>query len=167
VDTPAWLVGHGPIPAAAARDLLDPAHDSPTGAVWVRRLYTEPDSGHLVATDAKRRLFEGLLRRMVILRVDTCRTPWCNAPIRHADHAAPHHAGGPTTYANSSGLCQRCNLTEEADDWRHEATAHRLEVITPTGHTYRAPTRPLVPARRLGKPQRRTPPTEPPRRAAG
>lgn len=52
-DAPAWVVGHGPIPAAAARDLLDPAHDDPTGRarVWVRRLYTDPDTGHLTATD--------------------------------------------------------------------------------------------------------------------
>jgi hypothetical protein len=143
---PAWLVGSGPIPAAAARALLDPALDGAEGRarVWLRRLYTHPDSGQLVAMDSRRRLFDGLLRRMLVLRDDTCRTPWCDAPIRHADHGAPHHDGGATAYTNGSGLCERCNQTKEAALWRHRASPDRLDVVTPTGHVYRAPTRPLI-----------------------
>jgi len=69
------------LPAAAARALLDPDRDDPSGTarVWVRRLYTNPEDGQLVAMDSRRRLFDGMLRRMVILRDDTCLTPWCDA----------------------------------------------------------------------------------------
>jgi hypothetical protein len=166
---PAWLVGSGPLPAAAARDLIDPARDSPgdRARVWLRRLYTDPTSGHLVAMDSRRRLFDGHLRRMVVLRDDTCRTPWCDAPIRHADHSAPHRAGGGTSFANGSGLCERCNHTKEAERWRHEASADALEVTTPTGHTYRAPTRPILDVPALTGSRRRTAPAAVPRRAAG
>jgi hypothetical protein len=144
--TPAWLVGTGPIPAATARDLLNPTHDESTGRarVWLRRLYTHPDTGHLVAMDSRRRLFDGLRRRMLLLRDATCRTPWCDAPIRHADHSEPHHTGGRTSCTNGSGLCARCNHTKETDHWDHRANPDHLDITTPTGHTYQAPTRPLV-----------------------
>lgn len=146
-QAPAWLVGHGPMPAPAARALLDPAHDHPDGRarVWLRRLYTDPESGRLVAMDSRRRTFDGHLRRLLLIRDDTCRTPWCDAPVRHADHAMPHHSGGPTAFTNGSGLCERCNQTKESDDWRHGASPDGLDVTTPTGHTYRAPARPLLP----------------------
>jgi len=145
-QTPAWVVGHGPIPAAAARDLLDPAHDEASGRarVWLRRLFTDPESGQLVAMDSRRRLFDGQLRRMVVLRDDTCRTPWCDAPIRHGDHADPHRDGGDTTFVNGSGLCERCNHGKETPGWRHHAGPDRLTVTTPTGHTYTTTGPPLV-----------------------
>ena len=66
--------------------------------VWVRRLYTSPDGRDLVAMDSRRRLFTGLLRRMLVLRDDVCTTPWCEAPIVHADHATAFRDGGATTY---------------------------------------------------------------------
>ncbi|MDX5399105.1 MAG: HNH endonuclease, partial [Actinomycetes bacterium] len=153
-STSAWLVGHGPIPAGAARDLLDPRHDNPDAAaalrVWLRRLYESPENGQLVAMESTRREFSGNLRRMLVLRDDTCRTPWCDAPIRHADHAHPHADGGTTSYANGSGLCARCNLDKEALGWRHRATADHLTVTTPTGHAYTASSPPLVRGRVRG-----------------
>ena len=152
---PAWVVGHGPLPAAAARALLSPDHDSPSGKAraWIRRLYTTPTTGHLVAMDSHRRTFDGLLRRMITLRDDTCRTPWCDAPIRHIDHATPHATGGATSYSNASGLCERCNHTKETPGWHHTASPDHLTVTTPTGHTYTRDTLPLT-----------TPPRHPPGR---
>jgi len=159
-DHPAWVVGHGPLPAATARALLDPDRDAPEGGprVWLRRLYTRPETGHLVAMDSKRRLFDGQLRRMVVLRDDTCRTPWCDAPIRHTDHATPHAGGGDTSYANASGLCARCNLDKETEGWRHTADPHHLTVTTPTGHTYQRNTLPVGPGRPPGRPPTKQPP---------
>ncbi len=160
-QAPAWVVGHGPLPAATARALLSPDSDGPSGKAraWIRRLYTTPDTGHLVAMDSQRRTFDGLLRRMVALRDDTCRTPWCDAPIRHIDHATPHAAGGATSYANASGLCERCNQVKENPGWAHEATPASLTVRTPTGHTYTRSTLPL--ARPRGRPPGRGDPDSP------
>ena len=52
------------------------------------------------------------------LRDERCRTPYCDAPIRHRDHATPHARGGPTTADNGLGLCERCNYVKEAAGWQ-------------------------------------------------
>ncbi|GAA1674804.1 hypothetical protein GCM10010977_28080 [Citricoccus zhacaiensis] len=135
-----WLPGQGPIPAEQARQMVT----DPEAEVFLRRLFTAPESAHLVAMDSKARVFPPLLRRMLVLRDDVCRTPWCEAPIRHADHATPHSEGGLTSFNNGSGLCARCNYTKENAGWRHEATPDGLGVITPTGHRYENRTSPLL-----------------------
>ena len=86
--------------------------------MWVRRLYTTPDGRDLVAMDSRRRLFGGLLRRMLVLRDDVCTTPWCEAPIVHADHTTPARDGGRTGFEDGNGKCARCNQTKEAPGWR-------------------------------------------------
>ncbi|MCY1158595.1 MAG: endonuclease [Citricoccus sp.] len=139
---PAWLVGHGPIPAGSTRDAV---RDTDAD-VFIRRLYTEPDTGQLVGMDSRRRGFTGLLRRLIILRDDTCRTPWCDAPVRHIDHATPVREGGATSFDNASGLCVRCNYTKEHRGWTHRVGSGGLEVRTPTGHGYLAATGPLIPS---------------------
>lgn len=137
-QAPGWVVGQGPIPAGAARALLDPGRDEASGRarVWLRRLYADPDSGQLVAMESRRRVFSGMLRRMLVLRDQTCRTPWCDAPIREGDHATRHAAGGPTSYENGSGTCQGCNLGKEYPGWGHSASSGELTVTTPTGDRY-------------------------------
>jgi hypothetical protein len=62
-------------------------------------------------------VFDGNLRRMLILRDGTCRTPWCDAPIRHGDHITDAADGGPTSYTNGQGLCERCNQTKNLPGW--------------------------------------------------
>ncbi|MGO3069924.1 MAG: DUF222 domain-containing protein [Brevibacterium linens] len=135
----AWFPGVGPIPAQAARNVV--AENE--AATFIRRLYTRPEDGQLVRMDSRRREFSGLLRRMVVFRDDVCRSPWCEAPIQHADHVDAAAAGGETDWDNSSGLCAACNYLKELSGWRHQATAEALEVITPTGHHYRTRTKPL------------------------
>ena len=95
-----------------------PRGDSGRAArVWLRRLYTTPGGRDLVAMDSRRRVFAGLLRRMLVLRDDVCSTPWCQAPIVHADHTTPVHGGGRTAWANGDGRCARCNQVKEAPGW--------------------------------------------------
>ena len=137
----AWFPGVGPIPAKAARNII--AENE--AATFIRRLYTRPEDGQLVRMDSRRREFSGLLRRMVVFRDDVCRSPWCEAPIKHADHAESAASGGETDWDNSSGLCAACNYLKELGGWRHKATADDLEVITPTGHHYKTRTKPLGP----------------------
>ncbi|SDV99571.1 HNH endonuclease, partial [Arthrobacter sp. cf158] len=113
---------------------------------WLRRLYTAPGTGELLSMDSKARLFPPRLRRFIETRDDTCRTPYCDAPIRHIDHIIPWHTGGVTTLTNGAGLCEACNHTKENPGWTakplHEDN-HTLHIRTPTGHTYTSKAPPL------------------------
>jgi hypothetical protein len=51
---------------------------------------------------------------MLVLRDDVCRTPWCEAPIAHADHTVPTRDQGATSFAQGGGRCARCNYGKEA-----------------------------------------------------
>ncbi|MCC3291555.1 DUF222 domain-containing protein [Arthrobacter sp. zg-Y1110] len=175
---PAVVPGYGPVPAQWARDLVrgrrpgqEPGQDT-RGAEpervreqaagrkakqdkqeerWIRRLYTEPIAGQLVAMDSRARLFPASLGRFIAARDQSCRMPWCGAPIRHLDHIRPHQDGGPTEIANGQGLCEACNQAKEAPDWKAQTlhpptgstTPHTVETTTPTGHTYRSTAPPL------------------------
>ena len=145
---PAHLDGIGPIPAPTARDLAL-AGQAP---VWLRRIFTAPGSGELVAVESRRRLFTTGQRRWVRLRDQVCRTPWCEAPIRHTDHVHPHEAGGPTSVDNAQGLCQACNHAKQAPGWRAgPGPGGAIETITPTGHRYRSRA-PALPGTSRGSP---------------
>jgi hypothetical protein len=144
---PAHLDGYGPIPAALARDLVRDADKT-----WVRRLFTRPTDGSLVAMESRRRLFDGLLRKFLILRDQTCRNSWCDAVVRHADHIVPVTDGGPTSADNGQGLCEACNYTKQQSGWtarRIPGSRHPIQITTPTGHTYltHAPDPPGTPRR--------------------
>jgi hypothetical protein len=151
---PARLAGYGIVPAAWARTLVT-GRQAGAGEelkTWVRRLYTAPDTGDLVAMDSRRRLFPAPLRRFIQIRDDTCRTPYCDAPIRHHDHITPWHDDGPTSLANGAGLCEACNHTKERPGWKAHpgpGPRHTIEITTPTGHTYRS-TAPPLPGSGLG-----------------
>jgi hypothetical protein len=134
-DEPAHLDGFGQVPADLARQL---AHDTVDAGLklWLRRLYAGPDS-RLVAMDSRSRLFPKALARLIVLRDQLCRTPWCGAPIRHVDHAVDHDSGGPTSVENGQGLCEACNYAKEAPDWRAgPAPGGAIVTTTPTGHAY-------------------------------
>ncbi len=145
-DEPALLHGYGTVPADLGRDWVD-STDRAGIAAWLRRLYTHPGSGALVAMDSRRRLLPRSLRRYVDTRDQSCRTPWCDAPIRHRDHVMAHEDGGPTTAANSQGLCEACNYAKQALGWTarpRPGPTHTVETVTPTGHRY-ASTAPRLP----------------------
>ena len=112
--------------------------------VMLRRLFTHPASGELVAMESRARAFPDALIQLLVLRDQTCRTPWCDAPVRHGDHVVRHAAGGVTSAANGEGLCEACNYTKEAPGWQARPApgsrpgGHQVEIITPTGHRYRS-----------------------------
>ncbi|MBG0738057.1 hypothetical protein IV500_01225 [Paeniglutamicibacter antarcticus] len=131
---PAHLTGYGTIPAHRARNIIQhgtkttnnnpaAAMEDPAFRVWIRRLYTAPGTGNLVAMDSTQRLFPAGLRRFITARDQTCRTPYCDAPIRHIDHIIPHHTqhnnknNGKTNELNGQGLCERCNYRKETPGW--------------------------------------------------
>lgn len=171
---PAVLPGYGVVPAQWARTLMfGPGSDSsgpdtgngpgssggavagtgascnsddPPAQVWLRRLYTAPSTGMLIGMESRARFLPPGLRRFIQVRDATCRTPYCDAPIRHADHIVAHARGGPTSAANAQGLCEACNLAKEAPGWTSRplgGARHSVETTTPTGHTYQSTAPPL------------------------
>ena len=89
--------------------------------------------------DSRRRPFDGALREFLVVRDQVCRTPWCDAPIRHADHVTRAADGGETSAMNGEGLCEACNYAKEAAGWQAIALfsdRHEVLITTPTGHTY-------------------------------
>jgi hypothetical protein len=141
-DSPAVVEGYGPIPASVARGLINAAVSDKRSRATLRRLYRRPSTGALVAMESRSRCFPRGLASFIGLRDRTCRTPYCDAPIRHRDHAQPHHRDGPTSAENGLGECERCNYVKESHGW--EVTAgdenglHTAEFVTPTGHHYRS-----------------------------
>lgn len=141
----AQLAGFGPLPLDLAREIIA----SSRGRKWWRRLFTAP-AGQLVGGDPTRRRFDGWLAKLIVLRDQTCRDPFCDAPIRHLDHIVRYADGGPTSYGNGRGTCARGNQVREMPGWKVERVhtgpdqPHTVRVTTPTGHSYlsRAPNPP-------------------------
>jgi hypothetical protein len=158
------LDGYGPIPAPVARDIIrrataraggdvdrmpddtagggvDDARERAAAQAFIRRLYTDPVTDMVTQIDARRRRFTGTLAAYLLYRDRFCRTPYCEAPIRHLDHIRPHVAHGPTTAENGRGLCERCNYINQMPGWTAkliDPDRHIVETTTPTGHTYRS-----------------------------
>jgi hypothetical protein len=152
-DEPAHVEGFGPIPAELARRLalaaagalrsgVGDAGRKHAAGLWLRRLYTHPQSGELVAMDSRRRRFDGALAEFLLTRDQLCRTPWCDAPVRHGDHVISVEDDGRTSADNGQGLCEACNYAKTAVGWRARpgpgGAGALVETITPTGHTYRS-----------------------------
>jgi hypothetical protein len=137
----AVIAGYGSVPSAVAQALIAGAVQDPRSLATLRRLYATPSSGALVAMDSRSRIFPKGLAEFIGLRDQRCRTPYCDAPVRHRDHASPHRRGGSTSAANGLGLCERCNYTKESPGWTVSAGSgengtHTAEYTTPTGAHY-------------------------------
>ena len=145
-----WAEHYGPVPGDLLREWI--AANAEQGVdQFVRRLYASPKTGELVSMDSKSRRFEGGLADYLRLRDQKCRTEWCDAPVRHLDHAEPHADGGPTSAANGQGLCEYCNYAKDALGWSarpRPGPRHTIETVTPTGHRYLSTAPPLTVAER-------------------
>ncbi|MBT0566028.1 HNH endonuclease signature motif containing protein [Williamsia sp. CHRR-6] len=137
----AQVAGHGPIPAAIGRAIVQTAVDA-NARTTLRRIYTAPASGALVAMDSAARLFPAGLAQFLDTRDQGCRIPYCDNPIGEHDHAQPHADGGKTTAANGLGMCRSHNRAKQNPGW-YVATRdgtrtarHTATVTTPTGHTH-------------------------------
>ncbi|WP_328356645.1 DUF222 domain-containing protein [Mycobacterium sp. NBC_00419] len=136
----AAIVGYGSVPSAVAQAMVLDAVDDQRSRATLRRLYATPASGALVAMESRSRIFPKGLAQFIVLRDQRCRTPYCDAPIRHGDHATPHRRGGATSARNGAGLCEACNYTKESHGWTVVTDAengrHTAEFTTPTGTHY-------------------------------
>lgn len=145
-DQPARTSDGTVIPADEARAWV---HD-PSTPVTIRRLFTDAATG--VATDADPRARKHSARDKAFLRLrdQSCRIPGCDRSIDDIDHPERHADGGASTRANGQGVCEGHNLAKEAPGWRTRVSDprpghHEIEIITPTGHTYRSKAPPAMP----------------------
>ncbi len=146
------LAGHGRHPGPTRRPRPDPRgtrqgitrgsdHADARARAWVRRLYTSPETGELVAMESTRREFPprapqvpGHPRRGVphalVRRTHPARRP---RGARAAD-------GGETSERNGQGLCEQCNQAKESPGWAAYPTragpGRAVAVRSPTGHAY-------------------------------
>lgn len=122
-DEPATVLvpggGEFSVPAQWARELLEDSDRHGVGA-WFRRLFADPSTGALAAMDSQSRCAPPNLSRFIRYRDRTCRTPWCDAPIRHIDHVDTVVDGGETDSGNLQGLCEACNHAKQASGWQQE-----------------------------------------------
>ena len=115
VAATAEIRGAGAVSADVVRDLLaDPAI-----AVTVRRLVTDPVTGHLL--DYGRTTYEipDRLRRYLVARDRTCRFPGCTrrAEKCQLDHATAWDDGGDTNPTNLGALCTRHHQLKTHAGW--------------------------------------------------
>ena len=137
-DGAAAVVGYGSVPSSVARTLIAAAVADPNSLATLRKLYARPANGALVAMESRSRLFPKGLAGFIGLRDQRCRTPYCDAPVRHRDHATPFRRGGRTSASNGLGMCERCNYTKEVPGWTvssgvGENGSHTAAFSTPTG----------------------------------
>ncbi|GAA1252581.1 hypothetical protein GCM10009676_44380 [Prauserella halophila] len=137
-DNPAHLAGHGPIPAAVARQISQ----DPT-STW-RRIVTDPLSGAPLEVGRKRYRPTKSVADYVKVRDRECRFPGCHRPAGYVDldHVTPHGCDGPTCAANLIGLCRHHHVVKHAVGWLFELEPDgTLHITTPRGmrHTSRPP----------------------------
>ena len=115
-DGQAELRGSGPIPADVVRDLLA----DPAVAVTIRRLVTDPLTGHLLDHGRRTYAIPQALRDFIVARDRTCRFPGCRrrADRCQIDHADPWDDGGHTSPANLGALCVRHHQLKTHAGWQ-------------------------------------------------
>jgi hypothetical protein len=152
-DDPATLSDYGPIPAEIACRLVEKAVTHPQAKATLRKLYARPSTGALVALQSQARAFPKALAAFIKLRDQRCRTPYCDAPVRHSDHITPWSKKGTTSADNGQGLCEHCNYLKEFAAWKvrvqaHESGRHQTIIETPTGTCHHSQAPPILPGRR-------------------
>lgn len=148
----ATIEGYGAVPYEHIREALrtamapaeDDDHPEHDLGVTLRRLYTHPTSGELVAAESRGRHFPEEMARFVLWSHGTCRGPYCDADIRQTDHVVPASHGGRTTLVNANGLCAQCNQKEQAGymarvDHDGETGVRSVTWTTRYGQTARSP----------------------------
>ena len=137
-DGTGWVEGYGQVPGDLLREWIADHLESGVD-VWLRRLYEAPETGQLVAMDSRARRFEGGLAAFLRMRDRGCREPWCDAPVRHLDHAVDAALGGATDTSNGQGVCEGHNYAKQAHGWSSRprpGPRHTIETTTPTGHVH-------------------------------
>ncbi len=124
------------VPAAEIRDLFS----DPRVEVSLRRLVTDPVTGHLLDVSAHRYRPSDRLREFITTRDRRCRWPGCRRRSENADldHATPFDRGGPSTVANLGALCRRHHLLKTHAGYSIPESNNdgTCTIVTPVGERY-------------------------------
>ena len=124
-EQPGTICGRGPggpvpLDAEAVRALVA-ADETAT----MRRLVTDPLTGHLLDRGRSTYAVPAALRDFVVTRDGTCRFPGCHrrAGLAQIDHAIPWDQGGTSDRANLGALCVRHHQLKTHAGWTITASA--------------------------------------------
>ena len=111
----AEIAGVGPVGVDVVRGLLA----DPAVAVTMRRLVTDPLTGHLLDYGRKTYAIPDRLRDFITARDRTCRFPGCRrkAATCQVDHADAWSDGGDTSRSNTGALCTRHHQLKTHAGW--------------------------------------------------
>ena len=136
--------GEDLLPAEEVRDLFADGHE-----VTLRRLVTDPITGHLLDVSPRRYTPSDRLREFIASRDLRCRWPGCNARAATADldHAHAFEQGGASSRANLGLLCRRHHLLKTHAGYDIEAgnADGSCRFTTPSGLQYQHDPRAVVP----------------------
>ncbi|WP_293696621.1 HNH endonuclease signature motif containing protein [uncultured Agrococcus sp.] len=109
------------------------------GATSWTRLFTDPATGVVVTADVYKPTAS--LKRLIVLRDQTCRFPGCSRPSREGDldHSLEWQYGGTTTPDNLAALCRRHHTIKHRmgpnSGWRIDhGEPGSIEWTSPLGH---------------------------------
>ncbi|MBP2185804.1 HNH endonuclease signature motif containing protein [Amycolatopsis magusensis] len=142
-DRAAELVGHGPIPASVARDIMKQPN-----SVW-RKVITDPGSGAPLDVGRSRYRPPAHLADYVRVRDRVCRMPGCHHPAQCADldHHRARAKGGDTSCQNLCVLCRSHHRLKDAPGWKFDLDREtgELTITTPADRTRTTKPTPLFP----------------------
>lgn len=134
--------GAGLMPAHLVRGMLADA--------TMRRLVTDPMTGHLLDLGRRRYRVSDGLREFIEARDRTCRFPGCDrrATDCQMDHAIPWEDGGATGPGNVGALCTRHHQVKTHGGWRIDAadSSGSCTWRSPLGRIYSRAPEPVLPA---------------------
>ena len=106
----------------------------------MRRLVTDPTTGHLLDIGRKRYAVPDALREFIVMRDQRCRFPGCNARAANSeiDHALPWDDGGGTDRGNLGALCKRHHQVKSLGGWQIADSTEdgSCTWVSPNGNTY-------------------------------
>lgn len=121
LNVPVMMNNRIPIDDQTADELI-------SRAMWVYRMFTDPDTGVVLQSTPTKYRVTAPLKRVIEARSVTCSVPWCTVPARvcEKDHIEPfNHAdpkrGGQTVLENLHPLCKKHH---------QEKTNRRISITT-------------------------------------
>lgn len=137
-DRGAEIGSIGSVPGDVVRNLI---LDDPDATV--RRVITDPGTGHLLELGADRYAVSKRLREFLVTRDQRCRFPGCyrKASKCEIDHALPWDEGGRSTPDNLGALCKRHHQLKTHANWQisESDTSGACKWTSPGGREYRHP----------------------------